>query len=130
MVCRLERCGGRFRARHRERQLYVDSGRPLNVVPTFNPSRRMFVGSDCSTGWNCFVQLTVRNGGLAGDTQPSPCRPQPRDAPFTVALVSLRRGISPRIRSRISDASGQSGTEHSKSVWRRSSSPAATEFDR
>jgi hypothetical protein len=37
-------------------------------------------------------------------------------------------GISPRIRSRISDASGQSGPEYSKSVWRRSSSPSGHRF--
>ena len=31
MVCQVERCRGCFRARHRERQLYVDSSRSVRA---------------------------------------------------------------------------------------------------
>ena len=64
------------------------------------------------------VQLTARTE-VAGD---SSSWSQFRADPITAALASFNRGISSRMSSRISVASGHSGPEHSTSTWRRSSS--------
>jgi hypothetical protein len=64
------------------------------------------------------VQVTARqkSGGVVLRHPP-----QPRGAPITAALASFSRGISSRMSSRISVASGHPGPEHSTSTWRRSS---------
>jgi hypothetical protein len=75
---------------------------------------RIFLGSAA------FVQVTARNRKYR--PAPSSCRSQSRGAPITAILASFSRGISPRMSSRISVASGHPGPEHSTSTWRRSSS--------